>query len=150
MNPFVILVVAGIAAYALTRTGNILLKLSLDIRNARIHNVKIDYSTVKFDLVVENPTAKEANIQGYNVDLIYNNKVIATMFKENMNAPIKPHNTTTLKDITAKISTLGIVDNILDLLSGQFQDNITIKGNVQADGIQFPFDKQIQLTSPQS
>jgi hypothetical protein len=148
MFPFAILVIAGIAAYALTRTGNILLKLSLDIRNARVHKVQIDYTTVKFDLVVENPTAREAVIQGYDVNLVYNNKIIATLFKEGMTAPVKARNTTTLKDMTAKINSLGLVDNIIDLLSGQFQDNIIIKGNVLADGIKFPFNKEIKFITP--
>jgi len=148
MYPFAVLVIVGLAAYALTRTGNILLKLSLDIRNARIHKVQIDYTTIKFDLVVENPTSREAVIQAYDVNLIYNNKVIANLFKEGMHAPVKPHNTTTLKDMTAKINSLGLVDNIIDLLSGEFQESVTIKGEVMADGIKFPFNKQIQFVNP--
>lgn len=149
MNPLALLVVAGLglAAYALTRTGNILLKLTLDIRNPRVHKVQIDYSYVKFDLVIENPTSRDAIIQGYDVSLVYNNKVIATLFKEGMNSPVKAHTTTTLKDITAKISSLGLVDNLLDLLLGNYSDFITIKGNVKADGIQFPFSKQIQFVN---
>jgi hypothetical protein len=148
--PLAILVIAGIAAYALTRTGKILLKLSLDIRNARLNKVQIDYSYVRFDLVVENPTSREAVIQGYDVSIVYNDKVIATLFKEGMSAPLKAHNTTTLKDITAKISSLSIVDNLIDLITGKYQEYITIKGSIKADGISFPFSKQIKLITQES
>jgi hypothetical protein len=150
MYPLAILVIAGIAVYALTRTGKILLKISLDIRNARLNKVQIDYSYVQFDLVVENPTAREAVIQGYDVSIIYSDKVIATLFKEGMSAPVKAHNTTILKDVTAKISSLSIVDNLIDLVTGKFQDFIIIKGSIKADGISFPFSKQIKLITPES
>jgi hypothetical protein len=145
MNPVILLILGGIAIYALGRTGQTLLKLTFDVKNARIHNVSLSYSNIYFDLIINNPTSKDAIIQAYNAQVIYEGKVLATIFKEGLKVPVKRNDTTIIKNIVAKVNSLTVVEKIIDAMTGQFSGTIQIKGTVLADGIKFPFDTKIKL-----
>lgn len=148
MNPLLLLIITGVglATWAFSRTGNVLLKLEFELLNARIHNVSLSETVIKFNLNVKNPTKKACTVQSYKLDVFYNNKIIANINRPSVNYKISPLGNLVLKDISASIKNLEVIDQLLNIFSGEkVKNQITVKGSLTADGLTFPINNTSKL-----
>lgn len=142
-----LLILAGLGAVAYATSGKALKKLNLDvdISNLRVHSISWSYLTIKFDLVIDNPTDKTLTFQNFKGDIIYKKKRIGGISYSGKTYPIAAKKTTPLRGFTAQIKTVDFADEILKALEKNYQPEITIKGNITADGLKFPVDEKIPL-----
>ncbi len=138
MNPLAIISLGAVlllsAGYL--SVGGRLKKVKIDFSSIRIHTIKWDYIKLYIDLLIENPNDKVAVYQGLNGKIYYQGKELPYFKHSGVSVPLKPHEITKISNVPAKINTLNLASQIIDIFLGTADTKLKIIANVKVDGIE--------------
>ena len=140
------LLLLGGAAYGMYYliTGQKLQNLILKLGEIARVKIGLPNSFIYLNLYVTNPNSKDLVYNEFFGTMLFNGKPIANIrHAANVLLPGK-NATTTIQNITIELSTMQVINNILDTIkSGGI---VTINGTVVADKLSFPIKQEVKLT----
>ncbi len=141
--PFLLL--GGVAA-AFLLTAKKLKKL--DTAVTRLQYKSLSLTTIRFelDLAVTNPGQQSVNIQEIELALVYRGDTMASMKKTGINIPVGAEKTIKITNITADVSTLSALSQILSAFLGDTAKTMTVSGTIKADGFSYPVNETINIS----
>ena len=147
--PILLLGGAGFVAYKAMELGNSVANLSFDFKDVKYKGIKSFNLNLDVRFNVVNPSGSKFTIEFISLDLILpNGKVVGQIRQPNFNKEItqKGITTVTLKSSSNLLSAgLGIANQILNIFTGTLPD-ITVKGNIRANGVLLTLDETVKLS----
>lgn len=145
----ILLLTAGVIAYKAIDLGSSVSKLSFDFKDVVYKGIKSFALNLDVRFNVVNPSKQNFTIEFISLDLILpNGKVVGQIRQPNYNKTIDGSNLTllTIRSTTNLLSAgLDVANTIIDAFTGKTPD-ITIKGNMRANGYLLTINKVVKLS----
>ena len=148
--PILLLGGAGFAAYKTVNLSSSIDKIKFDFKDIVYKGIKsfVLNLNVRFDIV--NPSNNSFTIDFISLDLILpNGKVIGQIRQPNFNKEITQTGISTLT-LASKTNLLSggmaLVNEVLSFFGGGSLPNVTVKGDIRANGILLPINEIVKLS----
>lgn len=148
--PVLILGGVGLAAYRVVDLGSSIDKIKFDFKDVVFKGIKsfVLNLDVRFDIV--NPSKNSFSIEFISLDLILpDGKVIGQIRQPDFNMQITKQgvSTLTLASKTNLLSGgLSLANEILGFFAGGSLPDVTVRGNIRANGILLPVNEIVKLS----
>ena len=118
-------------AYFLKKQADKLMALQYRFQNIKFDNIGLNNIKIRADIVINNPSDVKFTINGYNIDILFKGKKIATIQKSNISTTLVPNGAATLP-FEVQLDPVSVTENLLSVLLSA----LTL-GQEQPKGVRF-------------